>query len=107
MTQSRLATPCESASQATKLSPQMFADSLQQQAEQFLKAVMETVNAAPDGSWIDGSEEGVRDLAAEFRQQVFQAAVQGRVDVAEAAFSPSGTDGPGSGHETTGHEKVS
>jgi hypothetical protein len=72
-----------------------------------LQSVIKTVNDAPDGEWIDGSEEGVRDLAAEFRQRVFQAAVQGRVDAAEAAFSPSAGNNSRPGHETTGDENVS
>ena len=88
MTESRSPIALESMSQNAKVSPQAFVESLRQQTEEFLQSVMKTVNDAPDGEWIDGSEEGVRDLAAEFRQRVFQAAVQGRVDAAEAAFPP-------------------
>ena len=57
--------------------------------EAYLKGVMEAVNNAPDGEWIAGSEEQVRDLSAEFRRQVFERAVQMKVDAAEAAFPPS------------------
>jgi hypothetical protein len=50
---------------------------------------MEAVNQAPDGAWIAGSEERVRDLSAEMRRRIFERAVQQRVNAAEAAFSPS------------------
>jgi hypothetical protein len=62
---------------------------MKQDVEQYLKEVMETVNQAPDGEWIAGSEERVRDLSAEMRRRVFERAVQQRVDAAEAAFPPS------------------
>lgn len=84
--------------QATQMSPQQFAESMKQKTQRYLEEVMRTVNEAPDGRWIEGSEEGVRDLSAEFRKAVFQAAVQGRVDAAEAAFSPSAGDFDRSGH---------
>ena len=51
--------------------------------------VMEAVNDAPDGQWIAGSEEQVRDLSAEMRRRIFERALQKRVDAAEAAFPPS------------------
>jgi hypothetical protein len=50
---------------------------------------MEAVNEAPDGQWISGSEEQVRDLTGAMRQRIFERAVQRRVDAAEAAFPPS------------------
>ncbi|MGA2035739.1 MAG: hypothetical protein ABSG68_26110 [Thermoguttaceae bacterium] len=72
-----------------RVSPQQFAESMRQEFEEFAKEVMEAVNDAPDGQWIAGSEEQVRDLSAEMRRRVFEAAVQRRVDAAEAAFPPS------------------
>ena len=69
--------------------PQEFADSMKQDMEQYLKEVMAAVNSAADGEWIAGSEEQVHDLSAEMRRRVFEAAVQKRVDAAEAAFPPS------------------
>ena len=68
---------------------QQFADSMKQDMEQYLKEVMAAGNSAADGEWIAGSEEQVRDLSAEMRRRVFEAAVQKRVDAAEAAFPPS------------------
>jgi len=55
----------------------------------YAREVMEALNAAPDGAWVEGSEEQVRDLSAEFRRRVFERAVQMRIDAAEAAFPPS------------------
>jgi len=74
---------------APNVSPKQFSDSLRSELETFLESEMKSVNAAPDGEWISGSEEQVRELCAEFRQRVFQEAVQQRIDAAEAAFSPS------------------
>jgi len=73
-----------------RVSPQQFAESMKQEVEEFAKQVMEAVNDAPDGQWIAGSEEQVRDLCAEMRRKVFERALQKRVDAAEAAFPPSG-----------------
>jgi hypothetical protein len=66
-----------------------FVESMQQEMQQYLQSVMKAVNNAPDGDWIGGSEEQVRDLSADFRRQVFEKAVQLKVDAAEAAFPPS------------------
>ena len=72
-----------------RVSPQEFAESMKQEFEEFAEKVMEAVNDAPDGQWIAGSEEQVRDLSAEMRRRIFERAVQKRVDAAEAAFPPS------------------
>ena len=73
--------------------PQFSADELLQQLqgkfEQLCRDVADAVNQAPAGQVIDGSEEKVRDLLADFRQTTYQAAVQLRLDAAEAAFPPS------------------
>ena len=84
--------------------PQEFVESLKDRTEAYLKSVMEAVNLAPDGQWIAGSEEEVRDLSEDFRRQVFQAAVQQRIDAAEAAFPPSARNGQRSGQATIGHQ---
>ena len=60
------------------------------ECEQTMRQVIEAVNAAPDGRWINGSEVEVRDVMVEFRRKAFQAALQMRVNVAEGAFSPGG-----------------
>jgi len=73
--------------------PQAFADELaarlREQFEQLCQDVAAAVNSAAAGRVITDSEEKVRDLLARFRQQTYQAAVQLRLEAAEAAFSPS------------------
>jgi hypothetical protein len=76
-------------SQSPKVSPEAFAESMRGEVEQHLKEMMQAVNDAPDGNWIAGSEEQVRDIAAKLRQRCFERAIQERVDAAEAAFPPS------------------
>jgi hypothetical protein len=63
---------------------------LRAQFEQLCRDVTDAVNRAPTGHVISHSEEPVRDLLGDFRQEVYQAALQLRVDAAEAAFSPPG-----------------
>ena len=79
----------------SKVSRDEYVARMQSQVEEYLASVMEAVNGAPDGAWIAGSEERVRDLSAEFRRQAFERAVQMRVDAAEAAFPPSAQSGDG------------
>jgi hypothetical protein len=69
--------------------PEEFVASMKREVEQYVKDVMEAVNKAPDGEWIAGSEEPVRNLSAELRRRIYERAIQHRVDAAEAAFSPS------------------
>jgi hypothetical protein len=76
-------------SQSPKVSPEVFAESMRDEVEQCLKEMMNAVNDAPDGNWIAGSEEQVRDIAETIRRRCFQQAIQKRVDAAEAAFPPS------------------
>jgi hypothetical protein len=78
-----------------RVSPQQFAESMKQEFQEFAQEVMEAVNDAPDGQWIAGSEEQVRDLCAEMRRKVFERALQKRVDAAEAAFPPSASSDDG------------
>ena len=76
-------------SPTARVPPEQFVESMKKEIEEYLKEVMEAVNEAPDGEWIAGSEERVRDLSAEMRQRIFERAMQKRVDAAEAAFPPS------------------
>lgn len=57
--------------------------------EQLCAEVAAAVNQAQAGQIINQSEEKVRDLLADFRQATFQAALQLRLDAAQAAFPPS------------------
>jgi len=89
-------------SKAAEVSAQSFVEAMRQEAEQVLRRVMEAVNRAPDGSWINGSEMEVRDLMGEYRRKVFETALQMRAGAAEGAFSPGGPDGPGDGRAADG-----
>jgi hypothetical protein len=75
-------------SDAPKVSREEYAKQIKAEMEGYLASVIDAVNEAPDGAWIAGSEEQVRDLSADFRRQAFEKAVQMRVDAAEAAFPP-------------------
>lgn len=80
--------------------PELSADGLMERTrgvfERLMRDVAAAVNVAPEGRVINGSEEQVRDLLGEFRREVYQTALQMRVDAAEAAFSPGGQADPAS-----------
>lgn len=72
-----------------KVAPASLVSALEQEMQQYLHSVMRAVNDAPDGEWISGSEEQVRDLSAEFEKRAFEKALQLKIQAAEAAFPPS------------------
>ena len=80
---------------AVQVVPEDLVAAMEPEMQQYLQSVMQAVNEAPDGAWIAGSEEPVRELSADFRRRVFERAVQMRVDAAEAAFPPSAQSGDG------------
>ena len=72
-----------------KVSRDEFIKQMREKMESMLGQVADAINEAPPGRVISGSEEQVRDLFADLRQQAFETGLQMRVDAAEAAFSPS------------------
>jgi hypothetical protein len=70
------------------LNPDALLQALRGRFEELCRGVADAVNQAPTGQVLNRSEEPVRDLLADFRQAVYQTAVQLRIDAAEAAFSP-------------------
>ncbi len=63
---------------------------------EFDRVVVEVADAIDDASYgriIRDSEEKARDTLDRFRQIVYERALQGKVDAAEAAFSPSAERG--------------
>jgi hypothetical protein len=72
-----------------QLSREAYILAMRQRLEETLGKVADAVNEAEPGKIIAGSEEKVRDLFADLRQQAFEQALQMRVDAAEAAFPPS------------------
>jgi hypothetical protein len=72
-----------------KLSRDEFIQQMREKMEAMLGQVADAINEAPPGQIISGSEEQVRDLFADLRQQAFETGLQMRVNAAEAAFPPS------------------
>ena len=60
---------------------------LQAEFEATLNAVVDSIDNARDGAWISDSEGLSRQ--DRFRQQMYEAALQAKIDAAEAAFPPS------------------
>ena len=73
-------------SKDAKITTEQLHGAVQSDLEQLFAEVVSAVNNAPGGAVIAGSEEGVRDAMARFRQRVYEEAVQLRTQAAEAAF---------------------
>lgn len=58
--------------------------------ERTVDAVADAIDSAPAGRVIRDSEEPSRVALDRFRCRVYEAALQAKVEAAEAAFSPSG-----------------
>jgi hypothetical protein len=80
-----------------KMSREEFITEMRKKVEEALGRVADAINEAPPGRIISGSEEQVRDLFADLRQQAFETGLQMRVNAAEAAFPPS--EGPKHGQD--------
>jgi hypothetical protein len=80
-----------------KMSRDEFISQMRKKVEEVLGQVADAINEAPPGQIISGSEDRVRDLFADLRQQALEAGSQMRVNAAEAAFPPS--EGPKYGQE--------
>jgi hypothetical protein len=74
---------------SVKLDREAFKAKLLAQFEATLDRVADAVDKAPDGAWIEGSEEASRQALDAFKRAVYEAALQAKVDAAEAAFPPS------------------
>ncbi len=77
------------------ISADALLDQLRGRFERLCQDVTAAVNLAPAGQVINASEEKVRDLLADFRLATFEAAVQLRLDAAQAAFPPSAASSGG------------
>jgi hypothetical protein len=73
-----------------KVSDEDFLLNMRVRTEAMLRGVMEAVNAAPDGSWINASEMPVRELFKEFERAAYETALQMKAEATEGAFSPGG-----------------
>jgi hypothetical protein len=72
-----------------KLSRDEYVRQMRAKSEETLGRVADAINEVTPGHIISGSEERVRDLFEDLRQQAYQAGLQMRVDAAEATFPPS------------------
>ena len=73
-----------------KVSVDAYVERMRQRMDQAMREVIEAVNSAPDGAWINASEMKVRDVFAEIRREAYEMALQMRLDATQAAFSPCG-----------------
>jgi len=80
-----------------KMSREEFIAQMRTKVEEALGRVADAINEAPSGQIISGSEEQVRDLFADLRQQAYETGLQMRLNAAEAAFPPS--EGPAHGQD--------
>lgn len=62
---------------------------LHDKVDDIAERIVAAVNAAAPGRLIADSEEPVRQAMAELTRAAYEAALQQKVDAAEAAFSPS------------------
>lgn len=89
-----------------QISPIQLKAFLHAQVEEFAEKLADRMNQAQPGRLIADTEEEVRKLIHEFGQAAYQAALQQKVDAADAAFSPSGGSADGRGHGASGDEAV-
>lgn len=80
------------ASGSVKVVADAFVRRMQERIDQVMREVVEAVNDAPDGAWINASEMKVRDVFADLRCEAYQTALQMRLDATQAAFFPCGQD---------------
>ena len=79
---------------------------LHSQVEELAEKLVESMNQAQPGRLIADTEEIARKLIHEFGQAAYQAALQQKVDAAEAAFSPSAGSDDGHRHGSGGDQAV-
>ena len=58
---------------------------MREQFEHTMAKVVDAVNGASDGAWIDESEGPVRDALAEFREAAYRQALQMRLDETQSS----------------------
>lgn len=75
--------------ESQRISCPQFIESMREQFEHTMAKVVDAVNGASDGVWIDQSEGSVRDALAEFREAAYRQALQMRLDETQSSFSPS------------------
>ena len=84
-----------------RISPAKLKSFLHNRVDEFAEQMIDQVNSAAWGQLIADSEEGARRLIHEFGRAAYEAALQQKIDAAEASFSPSGGNGDRCGDQAT------
>ena len=78
-----------------KLDREKLREQVLAEFERVVEEVADAVDDAPAGRVIRDSEEQARDALDRFRQVVYEKALQGKINAAQAAFPPSSERGDG------------
>ena len=73
-----------------KSSPEGLRRFLHGKVDELVERLTDSMNAERPGHLINDSEEPFREAMDELRRAAFEAAVQEKINAAEAAFPPSG-----------------
>jgi hypothetical protein len=65
-----------------------YRQAMAERLQQAMDKVMQSVNDAPDGAWINASEMVVFNEFNDLRRDAYEMALQMRADAAASAFSP-------------------
>lgn len=84
------------------VSPEKLKRQLHGMVDELAERVMESMNQARPGQLINDTEEPVRQAGREFVRAAFEAALQQKIDAAEASFPPSAGDQDRSCHPAAG-----
>jgi hypothetical protein len=87
------------------VSPEKLKAQLQGMVDGLAERIMGSMNEARPGHLINDTEEPVRQVGHEFLRAAFEAALQQKIDAAEASFSPSGVHDDRSGDQAAGHQE--
>lgn len=75
--------------ESLKVSPEALREFLRSKVDDIAEKLADAVNNARPGHLVNDSEELVRVAMDELRRSAFEAAIQQKIDAAEAAFPPS------------------
>lgn len=91
-------------SQLPRVSPERLKAQLHGMVDDLAEQIVQSMNTARVGHLIDDTEELVRQAGHEFLRAAYQAALQHKIDAAEASFPPSGDHDDRSGDPSSREE---
>lgn len=71
-----------------QVDPGEYLAQMQAELEKAMGEVIQAVNEAPDGAWIDGSEDAAWEAITRLRAKAYETAIQMRANAAEAELFP-------------------